>query len=63
MNSKMWWASKTMWLNIVGGAVVLLQYFGTINLIKPEELTMVLAVANMVLRMLGNPKEIERKLM
>lgn len=47
---KKWYESKTMWANLVGGVIVLLEYVGTINVVDPEVLAGVLIVVNIVLR-------------
>lgn len=47
---KPFWQSKTLWLNAVGLAVVVLEYLGTINIGDPKLLTSILAVLNFALR-------------
>ena len=47
---KEFWKSKTFWVNVIGLIIVVLQYLGTINLIKPELLAGILGFANFVLR-------------
>lgn len=47
---KEFWRSKTFWVNAIGLIVVVLQYLGTIDIIKPEALTGILGVVNFVLR-------------
>jgi hypothetical protein len=49
---KKWYTSKTVLLKIAGGVVVVLQYFGTINIIPAETLSGLLVVANFALRFL-----------
>jgi len=51
MNSKPWYQSLTLWTNLVGLLIVVLQYLGTINLIDPDTLATILGVLNIVLRL------------
>lgn len=43
--SKPWWKSRTFWLNVATGGVAL-----ALQQDSPEQLTQILAVANLVLR-------------
>lgn len=58
---KMWWQSKTMWINLVGAALVLLQYFADQKLVDPILVTTVLAVGNMALRLIKGEQSTEIK--
>jgi len=58
---KKWWESKTVWFNLIGGLIVLLQYIGTINGINPEITGSALVVGNFLLRFLTDEK-VERSL-
>ena len=62
MKTKFWWESKTLWLNIVGLVVVMLEYFGQIKLIDPTLLATIMTIVNFILRLLKEPSEIERSL-
>ncbi len=49
--TKNWFQSRTIWFNVVGLVVVILEYLGTINLpVNPEILTIALTVCNAILR-------------
>ncbi len=58
---KMWFESKTLWLNIIGAALVLLQYFADQKLVDPILVTTVLAVGNMALRLIKGEQNTEIK--
>ena len=52
---KAWYASRTIWLNVVGILVVLAQaYFGTEIAVSPEKQAVILALLNTVLRFRTN---------
>lgn len=42
--------SKTLWFNVIGGVLVVLQYLGTINLVDPQVLGALLVAGNFALR-------------
>lgn len=46
--------SKTLWFNVIGGVIVLLQYLGTIHVIDINLLEGLLVVGNVVLRFITN---------
>lgn len=62
-NTKKWYQSKTLWLNLVGLIIVVVEYAGKLNtpVLTPEVTTTVLAVLNIILRFNGNVP-IERKI-
>ena len=49
---KLWYESRTLWVNAIGLIVVVLEYLGTINLpvLTPETVAFLLAIVNIVLR-------------
>jgi len=49
---KVWYQSKTLWVNFAGLVTLLAQWTSGANLIPPELLATILAVANFVLRFL-----------
>ena len=51
MDSKPWYASKTLWVNAIAFAALLLQSFGTGFVIAPEEQAGILVVLNILLRL------------
>jgi len=57
----MWWQSKTMWINLVGAALVLIQYAADQKLVDPILVTTVLAVGNMALRLIKGEQSTEIK--
>ncbi len=53
MNTKAWWRSKTLWINLVAGGALLAQsQFGFV--ISPEVQGAILTVINLVLRLITN---------
>ncbi len=58
-NVKMWYQSKTLWINILGAVVVLLQYALDQKLVDPALVTTLLAVLNLVLRLKKGEQETE----
>ena len=50
MNTKPFWQSKTVILNVLGLLVVIAEYLGTINIVNPELTASVLAILNLILR-------------
>lgn len=50
MDTKSWWQSKTLWVNAIAFAALLLQSFGTGFIIAPEEQAGILVVLNILLR-------------
>jgi len=58
---KMWYESKTLWINIIGALFVLLQYFADQKLVDPVLVTTVLAVGNMALRLIKGEQSAEIK--
>jgi hypothetical protein len=53
---KAFWKSKTFWLNAIGLIIVVLQYLGTINVVRPEVLAGALGLANFILRWFTSQK-------
>ena len=51
MDSKPWYISKTLWVNAIAFAALLLQSFGTGFVIAPEEQVGILVVLNILLRL------------
>ncbi len=49
---KLWFESKTLWVNFIGLLIVVLTYFGTINFpfLSVETLAALLAILNIILR-------------
>lgn len=60
---KKWYQSKTVWLNTIGLGIVILQYFGEIDLIDPQYLGIILGFANIAIRILKTDQPIEKKLL
>ena len=58
---KKWYASKTIWLNLLGFVLVSLEYAGTINLIDPTVLALLGTVANIMVRFITQDS-VERSL-
>ena len=54
MNGKVWWKSKILWINIVGIAIILTETLTQQKMITSEVSGLVLAVVNIVLRILTN---------
>jgi len=54
MNSKKWYLSKVLWVNVVGIIIALVTTLITQNIITAEIGSAVLAVANIILRLLTN---------
>lgn len=51
MNTKAWWRSKTLWVNLVAGGALLVQSrFGFV--ISPDAQAAILTVANLILRLI-----------
>lgn len=51
MNTKAWWRSKTLWVNVVAGAALLAQtQFGFV--LSPEVQGAILTVVNLALRLI-----------
>lgn len=51
VDAKVWYLSKTLWVNILGGIVLLLDYLGTIG-IEEAWIAAALALANFIIRFL-----------
>ena len=51
MDPKPWYASKTLWVNAIAFVALLVQSFGTGFVIGAEEQVGILAVLNLVLRL------------
>jgi len=49
---KVWYQSRTIWTNVAGLVALLAQWASGTNLIPPEMIATILAVANFVLRFL-----------
>ena len=54
MKSKSLWMSKTLWLNILATAVVIVQAMQGQTWINPEYQVFILAVLNAIVRLLTN---------
>ena len=54
METKSWYLSKTLWLNILGGVVVLVQYLQGQPWFDPELQVLILAILNAVMRFITN---------
>ncbi len=54
METKKWYESKTLWVNIVGGVVVVVQYVSGINPAWAEGTAATLVILNLILRLLTN---------
>lgn len=59
---KKWYESKTLWINIFGFLIVVMEYAGTINIGDPEALAAGIAVINVILRFITN-QPIDRNIM
>ncbi len=51
---KSWWKSKTIWLNIIGVTIVVVQAIQGEAWINPEYQVLILAVLNAIVRLLTN---------
>ena len=51
---KPFWKSKTLWVNVIGLLIAVLQQLGTINWIPQETLVIVLGILNVILRFISN---------
>lgn len=47
---KKWYESRTLWFNLVGLLVVVLEYFSQVNWFDPQLLATLLGLGNAVLR-------------
>lgn len=54
MTTKKWFASKTLWVNIIGFIVLVLSYFGQVNWLDPKIVGLALTVLNFGLRLITN---------
>lgn len=52
METKSWYASKTLWVNAIAFAALLIQSFGTGFVIASEEQAGILIVLNILLRII-----------
>ena len=52
METKSWYASKTLWVNAIAFAALLIQSFGTGFVIAPEEQAGILVIVNVILRII-----------
>ena len=52
METKAWWTSKTLWVNAIAFAALLIQSFGTGFVIAPEEQAGILVIVNVLLRII-----------
>ena len=52
--NKPFWQSRTLWFNVLGLILVVLEYIGTINIVDPEILATILALGNGLLRFRTN---------
>lgn len=50
--TKPWWESKTIWFNVLSGAVDLAQTLGGVGVLPPGVLPLVVAVGNVLLRII-----------
>jgi len=55
-NEKPFWESKTLWVNVIGLIIVVIQYFQGVNIpiLSPELSVAILAILNIVLRFVTN---------
>lgn len=60
--TKMWYESSTMWINIVGLCVLVLEYSVDIMWISSDVVAPILALLNMWLRLQNGTVDIKRKL-
>mgnify|MGYP001611994866 CR=1 FL=1 len=51
---KKWYESRTLWFNVLGLILVVLEYIGTINVIDPQIIATGLAMGNGLLRFRTN---------
>jgi hypothetical protein len=50
--TKKWYASKVLWVNIVGFIIIVLSYFGQVNWLDPKIVGLALTVLNFALRLI-----------
>lgn len=50
MNTKPWYTSKTIWLNVIGFIVYLIQYQGLANIIPENIVAFIVMIGNLLLR-------------
>lgn len=53
IKDKKWYESTTIWINLIGVIVIVLEYFVQSNLIDPEIGTIILGAINMLNRVRG----------
>ena len=58
---KKWYSSKTMFINLIGLAIVLVDYFGQLQYIDYQIVVLLLGLFNVILRFITS-EPIERKL-
>ena len=54
MISKKWYLSKTLWLNIVGASIAIIQALQGVVWLDPTLQVSILAILNVVLRLITN---------
>lgn len=62
METKKWYKSSTMWINLVGLAVIVLDYSVKSMWISSELVAPILALLNMYLRLQNGTKDIQRSI-
>lgn len=50
METKKWWQSKTVWVNIISMTLELVQIFGEVQILPTGTLTLITNVLNIALR-------------
>lgn len=50
MNTKPWYTSKTIWLNVIGFIVYLIQYQGLATIIPENIVAFIVMIGNLLLR-------------
>ena len=50
-SKKPWYKSRTIWFNVLGAGVEVVQLFGSMAVISPENLTLAMGVGNILLRL------------
>lgn len=53
-NTKQWWKSKTLWLNVAGIIALVTQQFAAETPLDPQYQALALAAANLILRLFTN---------
>ena len=61
MNAKPWYLSKTIWFNVITGALELIQALGGVGLLPPGVLAVAVHVGNCALRLITSQPIAARK--